>query len=93
MKSVIINVILSDRDITNQSGVTFMGHIDLGMELNFRDHFFLRGGWRGGYFSGGIGIKNNGAELSLGAFTQEIGTQYMGQGDTRYMLQYKVRAF
>jgi len=88
-----MNLVLVDRDVFNTTGVVFMGHVALGAEISFQDHFFLRGGWNGGYFSCGVGLKRPGGEVNLAYYTEEIGSQYMSQGDTRFLLQYQLRGF
>jgi hypothetical protein len=89
----ILNLVVEDRDITNNSGMAFIGHWALGGEIDFRNRIFLRGGWGSGYPSAGLGLKSPGMELSLAWFTEEIGTSYLSQGDTRYMLQYKLKIY
>jgi hypothetical protein len=89
----VMNLVIQNRDITNRSGMAFVGHFALGMELCFRDAFFLRGGWGSGYPSAGLGLKRKGGEFNLTWYTQELGTQYLEQGDTRFMFQYQIRNF
>ncbi len=90
-RGAILTVVLEERDIMNSSGDAFLGHFALGMEIDFRNRFFLRGGWGGGYPSAGIGLSRPGAEFSIAWYTEEIGTGYLSQGDTRFVLQYQLR--
>jgi hypothetical protein len=87
------HLVFEDRDMTNQSGVDLMGHLAMGIELDFSEKFFLRGGMGSGYWNGGLGLKRKGAELSLTYTTIEVGTHYLDQGDTRFLLQYQMRSF
>jgi hypothetical protein len=88
-----LNLGLVYRDMTNRSGVLLMGHFALGAEFVFRDQFFIRGGWGGGYPAAGVGLKNRRAEMSFAWFSEEVGSQYLGQRDRRVMFQYQIRTF
>jgi hypothetical protein len=92
-RGTVINLVIVDRDVFNRTGVALMGHLSIGAELSFRDSFYLRAGWNGGYPTAGLGVKRSRAEINLTWYTEEIGTQYMGQGDSRFMFQYQLRAF
>ncbi len=92
-RGVLMNLILQERDMTNRSGIGFLFHFAAGMELSFRDKVFLRGGWRGGYFSAGLGLKGRGAEMSLALFTENVGTSSQKQGDTSCLFQYQIRTY
>jgi hypothetical protein len=88
-----LNLVVEDRDATNASNVAPLGHLALGGELSFGDKFVLRGGWSGGYPSAGIALRKRGSEFSLTYYSEEIGTGYLSQADTRFMMQYQIRAF
>jgi hypothetical protein len=88
-----LNLSIVQRDMTNKSGTAFIGHFALGGEFAFRNSFFLRGGWGGGYPSAGLGIKVQKAELSLAWFSEELGTGYLANRNIRYMFQYQIRPF
>ena len=90
---VTLNLVVEDRDATNRTGVSFMGHFGLGAEIGFHDRVFLRAGWAGGYISGGLGLKRPGAEMSLTYYSEEIGPGYLAKSDPRYLLQYTLRTF
>ncbi len=92
-QGVAMNLVLEDRDITNQSGDAFLGHLAIGTEFIFQSGIFLRGGWGDGYPSAGFGMKRPGAEIALTWYTEEIGGSYMSVGDSRFMLQYQMRTF
>jgi hypothetical protein len=85
--------IFEDRDALATSGVSILGRMAVGLEFDFRHAFFLRGGWGSGYPDAGLGFRRKKSELSLTWSTVEIGNGYHDQSDTRYVLQYQVRAF
>lgn len=88
-----MNLVIVDRDATNQSGVALMGHIAVGAEFIFRNKFFLRGGWGEGYLSGGLSFRRPGGEISLTYYNVEVGQAFQSTADTRFMLQYQLRNF
>ncbi len=88
-----LNFALALRDVTSRSPMSLFGRLSSGVEFDFRDQFFLRGGWRSGYFSAGIGLRRKTAEFAMSWYTEEIGTSYRELGDTRYLLHYQIRAF
>lgn len=87
------NILLQLRDVSNTSKVPLQGRISFGLEISFRDSFFLRGGWGGGYPNGGFGLRRKGSDFSLGWISEDVGSTYHGQRDIRYILQYQARAF
>ncbi|MBI3535627.1 MAG: hypothetical protein HY072_09125 [Deltaproteobacteria bacterium] len=88
-----MNYIIEYRDLTNRSGMHVLGRISMGLEFNFREKFFLRGGWRSGYLSAGVGMKRKTAEFGLSLFGEEFGSSYHEQKNTVYLLHYQIRAF
>ncbi|MEO5971422.1 MAG: hypothetical protein ABIQ95_15970 [Bdellovibrionia bacterium] len=92
-KGSFLNIIAEYRDILSQSQVALLGRISLGAELAVRGRYFFRGGWGAGYPSAGLAIRTRKSELSLAWYATEIGTGYLSQGDTRFMLQYQIRSF
>lgn len=89
-----LNLVLEDRDVTNQSGMSFLGRLAVGAEFSFRDQFFLRAGWGSGYPSLGLGLtRKSGGELSVAWHSVEVGSGYHSVRDTRYLLQYQLRSF
>jgi hypothetical protein len=89
----LLNIVAEHRDILNQSQVGILGRISLGAELAVRGRYFFRGGWGSGYPSAGLAIRTRKSELSLAWYTTEIGTSFLSQGDTRFMMQYQIRSF
>lgn len=88
-----VNFVAEYKDITNQSQQIFFAHLATGIEFSFRDQFFLRGGFGEGYPSAGFGLRKKTGEFSLTWYTEELGTTYLQQGDTRFLFQYQVRLF
>ncbi len=87
------NFAIEYRDLSNRSGMSILGRISLGLEFNFREKFFLRGGWRSGYPCGGVGMRRKTAEFGLSLYSEEAGASYHALKDTRYLLHYQIRAF
>ncbi|MCM2277795.1 MAG: hypothetical protein NDJ89_06935 [Oligoflexia bacterium] len=87
------NIVVQDRDLTNRSGVAFMGRLAVGVEFSFRDQFFLRGGWGSGYPAVGLGLRRKGGEFSFSWYSEEVGSRLHDIRDLRYLMQYQVRAF
>lgn len=85
--------VFEDRDFTSRSQVSLLGRIAIGLQFDFRQALFLRGGWGSGYPSAGIGLKRKLSEFSLSWASEEVGNGYHDQRDTRFLLQYEVRAF
>lgn len=85
--------VIEDRDALASSHVSILGRMALGLEFDFRHVLFLRGGWGSGYPNLGFGLKRKSSEFSLTWSNVEIGNTYHEQKDSRYILQYQVRAF
>jgi hypothetical protein len=83
-----LNLVLEDRDVTNQSGMSFLGRLAVGAEFSFRDQFFLRAGWGSGYPSLGLGLtRKSGGDL--GSLAQCRGRVRVSQC-ARYALSFAV---
>ena len=87
------NLVLQGRDLTNQSGISLLTRLAVGSEFTFREKLALRFGIGNGYPSLGLGLKTAKAEFSLSWFSEETGASFRSERDTRYILQYQVRAF
>ncbi len=87
------NVVFEFRDMTNQSKVTALGRAAFGLEYSIRNFLFLRGGYGSGYPSAGIGVGQKTGEFSLTYYSEDVGTTYHEQQDTRYLFQYRIAAF
>jgi hypothetical protein len=85
---------LTYRDLsdTAQSPLLLL-HTSAGLELSFKDRFFLRAGLREGYPSAGLGVGRPGAELSFAYYTYNVGDVASFQPDTRVMLHYRAAVF
>jgi hypothetical protein len=81
------------RDVTSRSPVGVVGKLAFGMEFNFRDRFYLRGGFGSGSPAAGIGFKSGMSQIGVSWFAQDIGDSYHEQVDRKYLLQYQIRAF
>lgn len=93
-QGAVLNLVVVNRDAMNVSAVDFAGHLAFGAELNIRERVFIRGGLRGGYPAAGFGLRSTrGAELSFSWYTEEIGATYLSRGDTKILMQYRVRSF
>lgn len=88
-----LNVVMEYRDITDTSNVPVQGRVAAGMEYIVHDTVSLRGGYGSGYPSAGIGITNPRGELDLTYMSEDVGTTYHALRDTRYVMQYQLRAF
>jgi hypothetical protein len=89
----LFNLVLEYRDLTNRSGISFLGRMVAGLEFSFRDLFFLRGGWGSGYPAAGIGLRRKTAEFALSWYSEETGRSYHSERDIRFLLHYQIRAF
>ena len=87
------NIVGEYRDMTNTSGMSLLGRIALGLEFDIRQSVYLRGGWGSGYPTFGFGVRRPQGELSITRYTEELGTSFRSNGDTRYLLEYAIHAF
>lgn len=81
--------VLGYRDLTNSSGMAFIGHLSIGAELMIRDTFMLRAGYSSGYPSAGFGVRTKSMDFNFAWYTEELSSQYLGQADMRFLLQYQ----
>lgn len=81
------------RDFTDTSKTARLAHLALGLELTFRDVFFIRGGYGSGYPSAGVGFRTELSELNLAWFSEEVGAGLRSERDIRYIFHYIMRAF
>lgn len=88
-----VNYTAQLRDITSTSGVSILGRAAFGMEFNFRDQFFIRGGLGSMYPCAGVGFKRKTAEFNFSWFSEEVGTGLLSDRDMKFMIQYQIRAF
>jgi hypothetical protein len=88
-----IHSVLEMRDFSNRSHSALFTRLVAGLEFDFRNQFFLRGGFGSGYLSYGLGLKRRTAEFSLSTYSEEWGANYREAPDTRYLLHYQVRVF
>lgn len=88
-----MNFVVEERDLTGRSGVSLFGRLAVGLETSLRDLFFVRLGWGSGYPAAGIGFRRKAGEFSLTYHTEDIGTSYHELRETKFLLQYQVRAF
>lgn len=91
-RGIVMNVVGVYRDALNATQTTPLAHLALGLEMALHEQVFFRGGWNGGYGSLGVGVKGKKAELNLSYYTEELGASYLSQGDTRFLIQYLIRA-
>jgi hypothetical protein len=90
---VAFNLVAEGRDVLRRSMATWAARACLGLELSFNERVYIRGGWGSGYPAGGIGIRGKSTEFSITYSTEEWGTGYHSQADTKYMVQYQIRPF
>jgi len=60
-------------------------HVHGGVEFNFSDFFFLRGGVNQGYWTAGFEIATRRFQLQAASYGEEIGTAASPQEDRRYV--------
>lgn len=88
-----MNIVAQVRDLTGTSGYSLMKRLAFGMEYDFRNVFFLRGGYGSKYPSLGIGFRSSKADFHLTWSSEEVGSPGMPKRDIRLLMQYQVRAF
>ncbi len=82
------------RDLQNRSDVaSWIAHMGSGVELAIKESFFLRTGFRTGYVSFGMGIKKPGAEISLAYYSEEVGSHYLEQADSKFIFQLRTSIY
>ncbi len=88
-----VNFVAEMRDATNRSKVSLWGRTALGMEWNYRKALFFRAGLGSAYPSAGLGLRSKSSELSLGWYSEEIGTSSLDERDTRFIVHYQIGIF
>lgn len=76
-----------------------MRRIHGGIEVNFNDIFFLRGGLNQGYWTAGVEVSINNSQFQLGSYGEEVGdiiavgstATYTKVEDRRYVAKYAFR--
>jgi len=77
------------RDAMNRYDVNTLRRVNIGMELSFNKHFYLRLGARSGYWAAGIGISGQKASLDFGSYADELhATDYQKIEDRRVAIRY-----
>ncbi len=87
------NLVFEGRDLTNQSAIAILSRLAAGSEFTFREKFAIRLGIGSGYPTAGIGLRTSQADFSLSWFSEETGSSFRSERDSRFMMQYQVRAF
>jgi hypothetical protein len=87
------NFVLQYRDMTNVSGMSILGRASAGLEFSYRDQLYLRGGWRSGYPSAGLGLRRKAAQFAISWFSEEIGSSYHSLRDTKFLFHYQIGIF
>ena len=62
-----------------------------GVEFNFYDMLFLRGGYNQGYWTGGLEFAISTYEIQFTSYGEEVGTKGALQEDRRYMGSFSLR--
>lgn len=88
-----LNIVTEYRDITDTSNVPIQGRLAAALEYTLHDMVSLRGGYGSGYPSAGIGFMHPKGEFDLTYMSEDVGTTYHAIRDTRFVMQYQLRAF
>lgn len=62
-----------------------------GVEFNFYDMLFLRGGYNQGYWTAGVEMAISHYQIQLSSYGEEVGTKGALQEDRRYMASFSIR--
>lgn len=65
--------------------------IHAGVEFNVADILFLRGGYNGGYYTGGLELSVNTIQFQVATYGEEVGTATVPKEDRRYTLKLAIR--
>lgn len=80
------------RDVNNTADETdAMRRVHAGMEFNFSDTFFLRGGMNQRFWTAGMELAIMQFQMQLGSYGEDIGTAAQPIEDRRYMAKFSVR--
>lgn len=91
---VTVNYTIELRDVTNTKAYSiYTMRLGTAAEINIRNSVFLRGGWGSGSPSVGLGFRSGRTDLNLGWWAEEIGDKPKEERDTRFTVQYTMRAF
>jgi hypothetical protein len=78
----IMNVVEPSTEYIQSSSLLYR-RLHAGLELNFGDLFFVRGGWNQGYWTAGIEINMLNTQLQLASYGEEVGqVPLIGSGNT-----------
>ncbi|MNL41682.1 hypothetical protein D3C87_1641040 [compost metagenome] len=65
--------------------------IHAGLEFNFGDVFFLRGGYNQRYYTAGLELASEHFQWQLATYGEEVGTVDAHKEDRRYVLKFALR--
>jgi hypothetical protein len=65
--------------------------VHAGLEFNFSDFFFLRGGYNQGYWTAGLEISTMRFQLQAASYGEEIGTVSSAKEDRRWVAKIAIR--
>ena len=79
-------------DVMNPQPLDVWSSFHAGVEFNFNDVFFIRGGVNEHYWTAEVGIRNRSqSTFNLASYGEEIGTAPQQIEDRRYVVQYGYR--
>lgn len=84
---------------TDEASDEIMRRIHGGIEINFSDTFFIRGGMNQGYWTAGVEVAMNNTQLQFATYGEEVGdvvptgsaAAYDAKEDRRYVFKYAFR--
>lgn len=89
----ILSFTFAYRDLLSQTAFPWYGKLAGGMEINLSERFYLRLGWGSGYPSAGIALRGKTGEFGFTWSSDELGDSYHAWQNTRFSMQYQIRAF
>ena len=84
--------VFEGRDLNGTSHAAFRRRLALGFEFQLKDSIFLRTGYSSG-MSAGLGVKSRNAELHFSWGQDYIGLISEGEKESKFLLQYQIRAW
>jgi hypothetical protein len=81
------------KDLLGSSHASVLAKIATGIEFNFRETFYLRGGIGYGYPTAGLGLRTKKSEFSMAWTSDELGSSYRSEREIRTTFQYQTRVF
>lgn len=79
-------------DVTNvRQETTSNRRIHAGMEFNFHDFFFLRGGMNQGFYTAGVELASTKFQLQATTYGEDIGTDTAPREDRRFIGKFSIR--